>query len=165
MNHPVLLGTFLCLLSLGWSQTSPNSEQRTPLPNATQQRNNQRSPSPPSPNDASQFSSDSSTCSPVGSDKEVKSPKTADPHARPPSSLPATTAPGKTTPCVDTSGTEETPVGTKQMAPTNGPTKPVPSPKKQNNPPLPIGSRSPTSVARNAPGFDESLRLGSLMEN
>jgi hypothetical protein len=160
MNHPVLLGTFFCLLSLGWSQTSPNPAQRTPPPNAAQQREKERSPSPPPPNDASQFSSDSSTCSPLSSDKEAKSPKTADPHARPPSSLPATTAPGKTTPCGSTSGSAEMPAGRKQMVPTNGPTNPVPSPNKQNNTPLPIGSAPQTSGARNSPGFDESLCLG-----
>ena len=149
MNHGAVrpFATLLCLSSIGWCQSSRGPTQG-PLPSSqTPQQNEQRTVKPPAPNGASQFSADSSTCSPVNDDTAAKAPKNSDPHARPPSSLPATTVPGSTTPCVDAGGAVKSPAGPKQTGPTGGadPTKPAPNHK--NNAPSPLDSTNQTNVA------------------
>lgn len=141
-----LLATVICLTSIGWCQSSPSSQNTLPPGHASQQ-NDQRTVTVPPPNGASQFSADSSTCSPANNDKLPKSSKNTDPHAKPPSSLPATTVPGTTTPCVDSTVIEKTPAGAKQTAPSSGTAPTKPEPKKQDNAPVPLASPNQTSVA------------------
>src|SRR5579864_6791937 len=148
MNHGAvnLLATLICLTSIGWCQSSPSSQNTLPPGHAPQQ-NDQRTVTVPPPNGASQFSADSSTCSPANNDRlPSESSKNTDPHAKPPRSLPATTAPGTTTPCVDSTGTEKTPAGANQAAPSGGTAPRKPEPKKQDNA-VPLASPNQTSVA------------------
>lgn len=144
------LAAVLCFAAVGWCQSSGGQTQGSQSGQALQQ-NQPKAVTPPAPNRSSQFSPDSSMCSPANNDAVAKSRNPSDPHAKPPSSLPATTVPGSTTPCVGTSGTVNSPAGTKQAEPPRGPGPAKPLPNRQDNSPSPFDSMNQINVATNVP--------------
>lgn len=145
------LAAILCLAAFGWCQFSSGQTQAF-QPGQAFQQNQPKAITPPAPDGRNQFLPDSSMCNPTANNDGVaNSRKSSNPRAKPPSSLPATTAPGSTAPCVGTSGTVNSPAGTKQAEPPRGPSPAKPMPNRQNNSPSPFDSMNQLNVSTNVP--------------